>query len=99
MTSQEFNFLEFMGLVNIFRKKKMKNARFPKTSLSVQIGEEIWAPVCSDYFIQLHTNTSKTGSKPNFTNHTYFISLYIETSEHNVAYTSSQICTNRLIFR
>ena len=41
MTSQEFNFLEFMGLVNIFRKKKMKNARFQKTSLSVQIGEEI----------------------------------------------------------
>ena len=41
MTSQEFNFLEFMGLVNIFRKKRMKNARFPKTSLLVQIGEEI----------------------------------------------------------
>ena len=35
MTSQEFNFLEFMGLVSIFRKNKMKNARFPKTSLYV----------------------------------------------------------------
>ena len=37
----EFNFLEFTGLVSIFRKNKMKNAPFPKTSLLVQIGEEM----------------------------------------------------------
>ena len=41
MTSQESIFLEFMGLVSIFRKNKMKNAPFPKISLLVQIGEEI----------------------------------------------------------
>ena len=30
MTSQEFNFLEFMGLVNIFRKKKDEKRPLPK---------------------------------------------------------------------
>jgi len=42
-----------MGLVSIFTKKKLKKAPLPKMSLSVQIGEEIKASVCSDDSLQI----------------------------------------------
>ena len=37
-----------MGLVGIFRKKKMKNVHLSKISLLEQIGEEIEATLCPD---------------------------------------------------
>ena len=38
---------EIIGLVGISKKNKIKKAPLPKISLLVQIGEEIYATVCS----------------------------------------------------
>ena len=75
-----------IGYISIFRKRKIKKGPSPKISLLVQIGEEIWAPVCSDDSAQILLKLAQ------------IITLTMETSEHNVAYISSPICTNRLIF-
>ena len=42
---------EIMGLVSISKKNKIKKAPLPKISLLVQIGEEIYATLCSDVSI------------------------------------------------
>ena len=74
------------GLVGISRKRKIKKGPSPKISLLVQIGEQIWAPVCSDDSAQILLKLAQ------------IITLTMETSEHNVAYISWPNCTNRLIF-
>ena len=74
------------GLVGISRKNKIKKAPLPKISLLVQIGEEIYATLCSDVSIV------------NVTIWANFRRICAESSEQTGAHISSPICTNRLHF-
>ena len=67
-----------MGLVNIFRKNKIKNVPLPKIDLVVEICIEILAPVCSDDSIQI---LLKMAWIIKLTIQAYFRRIYMESSE------------------
>ena len=89
-----YDISEVMGLVSRSRKSKMKNVHLPKTSLLVQIGEDIsnvmlpMAPYKSFY---QRPGSLTLPSKP-------IVDICMESSEQIGACIYPPICTNKLIF-
>ena len=83
------------GIGQRIQKEQDEKNLLPKINLLTQINEEIKSPVFSDDSTQIPL---KLAGILIFTIQAYFRRSHVESSEHNVAYISWPICTNRLIF-
>ena len=78
---------ELMGLVSILRKNKLKKMPSPRIRLLLLIGEKKSEPVCSDDVIHILLKLAWIVTS---TIQAYFRIIYMESSDHNLAYSPHQ---------